>query len=132
MSSENSKRQTSSSARHVIIIFGAGGATGKEAVKQAAEKGYEVRAVEHSWPAYSVDSENVHHHTADVMKDNLSELVKESGLVLSSIGVGLSAKTILDPPPLYTQGTLNVVNAMNRMDVRRLVVISATFVDRAH
>ena len=50
--------------------------------------------------------------------------------VVSALGLGPSPRTILDPPPLYTESSLRISQAMGRAGVRRLVVISAAFVEQ--
>jgi putative NADH-flavin reductase len=117
------------SGGRTIAIFGAGGTTGAAAVRFAAERGLSVRAIEHDWPADALDGDAVTHHTADVMQDDLAPLVDGADAVISAIGLGLSPQTVFDPPPLYTRGTGAIADAMERTGVRRLAVISATFVE---
>ncbi|GFE66020.1 NAD(P)-dependent oxidoreductase [Litoreibacter roseus] len=112
-----------------IAIFGAAGATGAKLVTQAAAAGHKVRAIEHSWPQKAPDTDLVTHHTADVLKDDLSNLIDGTDAVVSALGVGNDLPTLINPPPLYTEGTLRIVQGMKAVDVRRLVVISASFVE---
>lgn len=114
-----------------ITIFGAAGTTGAAAVSLARDRGLAVRAIEHEWPAGAPDGDSVTHHTADVMEDDLAPLIDGADAVVSAIGLSMSVRTVVDPPPLYTNGTANIVRAMQKTGVRRLAVISATFVEDA-
>lgn len=111
-----------------LAIFGANGATGRHAVRQAAARGYTVRAVEPDWPDDADLPAGVETRTADVLSDDLSPVVEGCDAILSCIGVPLTVKTALDPPPLYTGSVSAYLKAMRATGMRRLVVISATFV----
>ena len=114
--------------KRILTIFGASGATGQEAVSVAAARGWHVRAVEPSWPAIKNLPAGAEAMTADVLKDDLAPVIDGADAVLSCLGVGNDPRTLMDPPPLYTEGTLRIVEAMKAAGVRRLVVISASFV----
>ena len=47
---------------------------------------------------------------------------------MSTLGVAFGPSAAVDPPPLYTQGTQNILNAMKDADVDRIAVMSAAFV----
>ena len=111
-----------------ITVFGAAGVTGAEIVRQAAGRGWSVTAVEPSWPVSHQRHHNVTYATADVLKDDLAPLIDGRDAVLSALGLGLAPETVIDPPPLYTEGALRLVRAMRSVSVRRLIVISASFV----
>ncbi len=111
-----------------IAIFGAGGATGRQAVRQAVQAGLTVRAVEPDWPDDPGLPDGVEIRTADVMKDDLAPVVEGCDAILSCIGLPLTAKTAVDPPPLYTASAEAYLKAMAATGIRRLVVISASFV----
>lgn len=112
----------------ILTVFGAAGATGAEVVRQAAEAGWRVRAVELAWPDEADLPPGVERRTADVLNDPLQEHVEGAEAVISTLGVGFSPRSFLDPPPLYTEGTLRIARAMQATGGRRLAVISATFV----
>ena len=114
--------------RPILTVFGAGGTTGREVVRQGVEAGYQVRAVEHSWPVAEQGQEHVTPMTADVLKGDLAPAVEGAEAVISALGVGNDPITLIDPPPLYTEGTLRIVEAMKAGGARRLAVISASFV----
>ncbi|NNK15855.1 MAG: NAD(P)H-binding protein [Sulfitobacter sp.] len=112
-----------------LTIFGASGATGRAAIKAARRNNHKVRAVDHHLPEQSEDDPMIEHVQADVLKDDLREHVRGADAVLSCLGVGNAPETLLDPPPLYTDGTAAICKAMEAEAVKRLIVISATFVE---
>lgn len=112
-----------------LVIFGADGATGRHAVKLAHDAGHDVVAVEHNLRDGTVDSERITWKEADVLTDDLSAVVEGADAVLSCLGVGNDPATLMSPPPLYTEGTGRIVDAMKSEGVHRLIVISASFVE---
>ncbi|RVT82863.1 hypothetical protein DXV76_15835 [Rhodobacteraceae bacterium CCMM004] len=110
-------------------MIGADGATGREVVAQAAARGHRVRALERSWPEGAAPlPPGVERATADVLEGDLAPAFAGCDAVVSAIGLGLSPQTVLAPPPLYTEGALNILRGMQTAEVGRLVVISASFV----
>lgn len=112
-----------------ITIFGASGATGRHAIQAARARGHRVRAVDHHLPDDASSDASVIHVQADVLTDDLREHVHGADAVLSCLGVGNDIETLLSPPPLYTDGTENICEAMQKENVKRLIVISASFVE---
>ncbi len=111
-----------------ILVFGANGATGREVVRQARAKGHPVRASDLSLGDGADLPEGVEAVPADVLEGDLRPVVRGVDAVVSCLGVPNDPKTLLDPPPLYTKGTRRIVEAMEAEGVRRIVVISASFV----
>ncbi|PZX15242.1 putative NADH-flavin reductase [Palleronia aestuarii] len=111
-----------------LAIFGAAGTTGKHLVKQAVAAGHRVRAFEPNWPGNADMPAGVEKRTADIMKGGFADALDGCDAVLSAIGLGIGPKTAIAPPPIYTEGAVNLVREMQRAQVRRLVVISASFV----
>ena len=110
-----------------ITVFGATGRVGSRVVSQAAERGFTVKAASHDETNRSCSG--VTYLKADVLEDDLSDALSGSDAVISCLGVGNDPTTLLDPPPLYTEGTLNIGSAMKDLGIDRLAVISATFVE---
>lgn len=112
-----------------IAIFGANGATGRQAVQQATERGHQVRAIELKWPDEPDMPDGVETATANVMEDDLAPVIEGCDAILSCIGLPFTARTALNPPPLYTESTRSYLAAMEATGTDRLVVISASFVE---
>ena len=110
-----------------ITVFGATGRVGARVVDQALDRGFTVKAVSHDDTNQS--SDGVTFVKADVLADELTECLEGSETVISCLGVGNDPATLLDPPPLYTKGTLNIATAMRDRKMDRLAVISASFIE---
>ena len=108
-----------------LCIFGATGATGSAALTQALGRGFEVRGVVHD-PSETLPG-GAERVVADVLNDDLAPVVAGCDAVLSCLGVANDPQTLLNPPPLYTDGTGAIIRAMEAEGVARLVVISASF-----
>ena len=112
-----------------LAVFGAGGKTGTEILRHAVHKGIEVRAFEHTLPEPSDRVDNVEYLQCDVLNDDFSSELEGCRAVISALGIGFSPSTAIDPPPLYTEGTRRLVEAMSATGISRIVVISAAFVE---
>ncbi|QUJ77025.1 NAD(P)H-binding protein [Sulfitobacter albidus] len=110
-----------------LVIVGGGGGTGALAVDAALAHGADVRVIDHSLPENRIDG--VRYHQADVLSDDLTPFMEGADAVVSCLGVGNDPATLLSPPPLYTDGTAAICDAMTAAGVARLIVISASFVE---
>ncbi|MEW2376467.1 NAD(P)H-binding protein [Micromonospora sp. NPDC047812] len=108
-----------------IVVFGATGPTGRQLTGQALAAGHEVTAVTRR--AGSIQPRaGLTEVTADVGNpDAVERAVVGSDAVLSSLGVPLSPK----PITVYSQGNANIVAAMQRHGVKRLVTVSSSVMD---
>ncbi|KQI68930.1 hypothetical protein AN189_08805 [Loktanella sp. 3ANDIMAR09] len=111
-----------------LAVLGAKGAVGQHVLDQALDRGHAVTAIEldcADMPARA----GLTCIEADVLQDDLSGAFAGCDAVLSCLGVGNAPKVLLDPPPLYTRGTSNILAGMQAAGVDRLAVISASFVE---
>lgn len=103
-------------------MFGATGGTGKQVVKQALEIGYHVTVIIRNPAAFDIQ-----HHELEIIKgDVLQSSTFENELtgkdaVISCLGSGTSTK----PTRVYSAGIENIISAMNKAGIRRLMCISA-------
>ena len=111
-----------------IAVFGAGGKAGTEVLHRARQGGLAVRAFENNLPEPGDRVEGVEYVQCDVLKDSFADQLRGCGAVISALGIGFSPSTAIDPPPLYTDGTRHLLEAMRETDITRIVVISAAFV----
>ena len=112
-----------------IFVLGPTGGVGQEVIQQAIGRNIEVVAAERSWdddPAPDLDYDR---RTVDVLKDEFSPMLEGCDAVISAIGLARDPFTLVNPPPLYTEGAVRMVQAMRKASVQRLVVISAAFAD---
>ncbi len=104
-----------------LLIFGSTGGTGRELLKQALEQGYRVTACARN-PA---KIEDIKHASLQVIRgDVLDPAFVESAVagqeaVLSTIGAGAERTTLRE------LGTRNIIAAMEKTGVRRLVCQSS-------
>jgi nucleoside-diphosphate-sugar epimerase len=109
-----------------ILLLGATGATGKLAMQAALDAGFEVNAAARDPGDIATTAAGVRPVQVDVMSgQGLEDAVRQVDAVVSALGVGNDPGTLVNPPPLYTDGHENVVAAMERAGVNRLVCISA-------
>jgi putative NADH-flavin reductase len=105
------------SAMH-ITVFGASGATGKRVVEQALAAGHRVRAVVRDPKSFDASHENLEVVKGDVMDASTLDVAGDA--VVSCIG----ART-RKADGIAARGTENILAAMKRAGVKRIVVISA-------
>lgn len=107
------------------VVFGANGPTGRQIVDRALNAGHQVAAVTRrpgsipEWAGLTVV-------TADVADpDAVDAAVAGSDAVLSALGVPPSRK----PITVYSQGAANIIAAMHRHGVKRLIAVSSSVMD---
>lgn len=108
-----------------IVVFGAGGPTGRQLVEQALDAGHEVTAVTRRpqlFPARAGLS------VADADATDAAAVeraVAGSDAVVSALGVPPGRK----PVTLYSTAAAHIVTAMERQGVKRLIVVSSSVLD---
>ncbi|MCL1871776.1 MAG: NAD(P)H-binding protein [Promicromonosporaceae bacterium] len=109
-----------------ITLFGANGPTGRLLTGQALAAGHRVTAVTRHPAAFPLRHERLDVAAADVLDAAAVDAVVEGrDAVLSALGVPAGRAAI----STYSRGTANIVAAMDRHRVRRLVVVSSSGVD---
>lgn len=105
-----------------IVIFGANGPTGQILTQQALTAGYTVVAVTRHPQAFPFQNARLQVMRGDVFDlASVEQAVAGQDAVLSTIGVPYSRK----PITIYSQGTANIIQAINHHGVRRLVCVSS-------
>jgi putative NADH-flavin reductase len=111
-----------------LTVFGASGGTGCWLVKQALGAGHQVTAVSRR-PASIPPRDWLSVVGADVAEaEAVAATIAGSDAVLSALGVSYSRK----PITVYSQGAANIIAAMQRHGVKRLVLVSAAPLDPAY
>lgn len=113
-----------------ILLFGPTGGVGQEILRQASGRGIEIRAGERHWDDDPAPEMQYERREANILEDDLAPLMDGCDAVVSAIGLPRDPKTLAEPPPLYTEGAVRMVQGMRKAGVKRLVVISAAFADR--
>ena len=111
-----------------IAVFGGSGATGREVVRHVLRAGLEVVSVDQTLPDEAARVEGVSYRKADVLKGDMTQAMEGCDAVISTLGVAFSPSNALSPPPLYIEGTGNILGGMERAGIKRIAVISAAFV----
>ena len=102
-----------------IIIFGATGGIGSQVVSQALEQGHTVTAFARSAEKVGIRHENLSIAVGDVMDPgSLETAITGQDAVLVSIGAGRKGQ-------VRSAGTQNIISAMNKVGVRRLICQSS-------
>jgi putative NADH-flavin reductase len=103
-----------------VLIIGATGATGRVLMRQALEQGHEVTALARNPSALAPED-----HRPRVLQGNaldaseVEAAVADQDAVLSALGTRSTR-----PTTLFSQSTHNLISAMNKHGVRRLVCIT--------
>jgi putative NADH-flavin reductase len=103
-----------------VVVFGASGRTGRQLVEQALEGGHEVTAFVRDSSKLGIEGEGLSVVVGDVMDAaRVEEAVAGQDAVLSALGhTKTSAKDV------RAVGTKNIVAAMKKHGVRRLVSLT--------
>ncbi len=101
-----------------ILIIGATGGTGRELVRQAIERGHHVTAFVRSPSNFKIQHERLGVLQGNVLdRASVEAAVEGQDAVLSALG----HKRWLIPSSILSEGTRNILDAMTRHGVRRLV-----------
>ena len=105
-----------------IIIFGASGKTGVKLVKQSLEQGHSVTAFVRNPEKLAIENENLTFATGDAFDPaSVSQAVQGQDAVICVLGSGTDLKKTM----IRAKGTINIVNAMQKNNIRRLMVVTA-------
>jgi uncharacterized protein YbjT (DUF2867 family) len=105
-----------------ILVIGATGGTGREVVQQALERGHDVVAFVRN-PSKSTTA---HHRLRVVSGDVMDPASLEAAVQgCDAVVCALGHKRWLGPSKILSEGTRNVVRAMEKHGVKRLVVETA-------
>jgi nucleoside-diphosphate-sugar epimerase len=112
-----------------IVIFGANGRTGRLLTEQALAAGHDVTAVTRRPLGFPITHDRLDVVGADVHDPQaVDQAVAGADAVLSTLGVPYVRK----PIDVYSDGIRNVVAAMARHGVKRLVVVSSSATEPSH
>ena len=101
-----------------ILIIGATGGTGKELVKQALEKNYDVTAFVRNPSKLKIKHERLNVVLGNVINpDSVNPAVKGQDAVLCTLG----HKKWFYPNNILSQGTKNIIDAMQRNNIKRFI-----------
>ena len=97
-------------SKRKIAVFGSDGRVGLAVVKETLSRDWDVNTITNSGNnALPGDMKPIE---CDVLQDDVTPTLKGCDAVVSCLGVGNDPQTLLNPPPLYTEGTAGIVHAM--------------------
>lgn len=104
-----------------ILVVGATGATGQQIVEQGLAQGHEVTAL-----VRNPDKLEIQHNSLQIMKGDVLdpaslEAMQPQDAVISSLG---TRKISFEPVTLLSEGTKNLLRAMEHHSVKRLICIT--------
>jgi nucleoside-diphosphate-sugar epimerase len=112
-----------------IVIFGANGQTGRLLTGQALEAGHDVTAVTRRPAEFPIAHDRLTVAGADVRDaPAVDRAVAGADAVLSTLGVPFTRNQVT----IYSEGTANIVAAMSRHGVKRLLVVSSSATEPHH
>lgn len=98
-----------------LIIFGATGSIGRNVVEQALKQGHQVTAFVRDASKLEIKDRNLLIAVGDVLDpDSVERAVEGQDVVLCSIGAGRKGG-------VRSEGTRNIIHAMEKTGVRRLI-----------
>lgn len=101
-----------------ILIIGSTGGTGTRLVKQALERGFKVTAFARNPSKIKIKHEHLNVLKGDVLNpDSLNEAMINQGAVLCALG----HKQFFYPNKILSGGTKNIIKAMEKNKVKRLI-----------
>ncbi len=112
-----------------IVIFGANGQTGRLLTGQALAAGHDVTAVTRRPAQFPIAHDRLAVVEADVRDaPAVDRAVEGADVVLSALGVPFTRTQIT----IYSLGAGNIVAAMSRHGVKRLIVVSSSATEPYH
>ena len=112
-----------------IVIFGANGQTGRLLTGQALAAGHNVVAATRRPAQFPITHDRLVVVEADVHDAAaVDRAVQGADVVLSALGVPFTRKQVT----LYSEGTGNIIAAMSRHGVKRLIVVSSSATEPHH
>lgn len=98
-----------------VIIFGASGSIGRQLVQQALDQGHQVTAFVREPIKVGMIHENLHFSVGNVLEPfSVEQAIRGHEAVLCSIGAGARGG-------VRAAGTRNIVHAMEKLGVQRLI-----------
>src|SRR5438105_10381321 len=108
-----------------LIVFGSTGGTGRQLVQQALAAGHAVTAIARDPSALTFSNPNLSIVRANVLQLSTFETAMyQQDAVLSALGFR-SASDV----KVYSQGMANIITAMDRSGIKRILCVSAAAVE---
>ena len=103
-----------------IALFGGTGKTGQEVLKQALDKGYNLRLLARTPSKINIDDPKLVTLQGDVLNpQDVHEVVKGSDIIISVFGQVKGS-----PKDVQTRGTQHIIDAMEKENLKRIISLS--------
>jgi uncharacterized protein YbjT (DUF2867 family) len=103
-----------------LVVFGANGPTGRLVVRRALDEGHTVTAVTRRPDTFPIEGARV--AAADALDPAaVADVVRGHDRVISTLGVPYTR----EPVTIFSAGARNIVDAMHRHGLRRLVCVTS-------
>ena len=105
-----------------ILVIGATGPTGQQIVEQGLAQGHEITALVRNPDKLEMQNNSLRLMKGDILDSgSLATAVQQQQAVISSLG---TKKISLEPVTLFSEGTKNLLQAMEMYSVKRLICIT--------
>lgn len=104
-----------------ILVIGATGPTGQQIVEQGLAQGHEVTALVRNPDKFDMQHSSLQVVKGDILDSSSLDAVQQQEAVISSLG---TKKIGLETVTLFSEGTKNLIRAMERHSVKRLICIT--------
>ncbi len=106
-----------------ILLIGATGPTGQQILTRALAQGHQVTALARHPDKLTIGSERLLVVQGDVLNESsLEQAMTDQDAVICALGLSLTDSR--KPTTVYSTGTRNIITAMDKKGVRRLVCIT--------
>jgi putative NADH-flavin reductase len=105
-----------------LFIIGGTGKTGRELIKQGLDQGHSITALVRNPNKVKLNDINLKVIKGNVLAlDSFEKAIKEQDAVLSALG----HKRFIIPTSILSKGIINIINAMKKHHVKRLICITS-------
>lgn len=104
-----------------ILVIGATGPTGQQIVEQGLAQGHQVTALVRNPDKFEIQHNSLQIVKGDILDPASLDAVQQQDAVISSLG---TKKIGLEPVTVLSEGTKNLLQAMERHSVKRLICIT--------
>ncbi|MEH2416717.1 NAD(P)-dependent oxidoreductase [Nostoc sp.] len=104
-----------------ILVIGATGPTGQQIVEQGLAQGHQVTALVRNPDKFEMQHNSLQIVKGDILDPASLDAVQQQDAVISSLG---TKKIGLEPVTVLSEGTKNLLQAMERHSVKRLICIT--------
>jgi putative NADH-flavin reductase len=108
-----------------LLIIGASRGIGLETVKAALRDGYRVRAVARSAASIPIENPDLEKLSGNALdSDTIRNALEGVDVVIQTLGVDISLRSIVEPTTLFSKSTRILVDAMKAAGVNRLIAVT--------